>query len=150
MKYTDFLAQCTEELRLKTEAHDGIWQLSQADWDADLDAGTITFRAPNGMVATGPLQIIGTFNTLDSTWLWGWDHPSVPEHCAVHAKQVFDFGQEKGIHELTTRKLIVDETNCWEFTAIACKLCEAQGAYRAPSDTTLIFLTFGDIQLSQI
>lgn len=150
MKYSEFIEMCLEELRLKTEAHDGIWQLSSADWNIDLDAGTVTFHAPSGMIATGPVQIIGTYNTQDSTWLWGWDHPSIPEHCAQHAKQLFTFGEQKGITDLTTRKLQLTEENCWEFAAIACKLCDAQGAYRAPSDTTLIFLTFGDMQLTQI
>jgi hypothetical protein len=32
---------------------------------------------------------------------------------------------------------------------VACKLCEAQGAYRGPSDTALVFMNFGDVQLSK-
>ena len=66
---------------IKTAAHDGTWQLGKADWDIDQDAGTIVFTSPKGITATCPVQVIGTFNTEDDTWLWGWDHPSVDPGC---------------------------------------------------------------------
>ena len=57
-------------------------------------------------------------------------------------------GEEHGIAALTTRKLECDEAEAWEFTALACKLCDAQGGYRGPAGSTLIFMTFDDVQLS--
>jgi hypothetical protein len=77
VSYRDLVAQSLEELRLKTAAHDQLWHLSDADWSVDQDAGEIVFATRNGVVATCPVQIIGTFNTDDATWLWAWDHPSV-------------------------------------------------------------------------
>jgi hypothetical protein len=86
LDFDTLLDRSMEELRIKTAAHDATWQLSKADWDIDQDAGTITFTSPNGITATCPVQIIGTFNTLDNTWLWGWDHPSVDPALQEHAK----------------------------------------------------------------
>jgi hypothetical protein len=37
----------------------------------------------------------------------------------------------------------------WEFTALACHLCDAQGAYRGPAGTALVFMTFGEVTLAQ-
>jgi len=34
------------------------------------------------------VQIVGTLNTADSAWMWGWDHPSVPEDLGEHARAV--------------------------------------------------------------
>jgi hypothetical protein len=48
-----------------------------------------------------------------------------------------------------TRKLNCDEADCWEFTALACQLCKAEGAYRGPGGTTLVFMTFGKITMSK-
>lgn len=31
------------------------------------------------------------------------------------------------------------------FTCVACHLAKANGGYRAPSDETMVFVTFGDI-----
>jgi hypothetical protein len=148
MNHQDFLAQSIEELRLKTAAHDRLWHLGEADWSVDQDAGEIVFSAPNGMVATCPVQIIGTFNTGDSTWLWAWDHPSVQPALAEHAIRLRDYGQANGITDLATRKLSATEERCWEFTALACKLNEAQGGYRGPAGSTLVFMTFGEPKLS--
>ena len=147
-EYRALLDRSMEELRLKTAAHDAAWKLGSADWAVDQDTGLITFTVKK-VTATAPAQIIGTFNTLDDTWLWGWDHPSVDEAMGEQARQLHDFGQKHGIAALTTRKLECDENEAWEFAALACHLCGAQGAYRGPAGTALVFLTFGDVTLSQ-
>jgi len=80
--------QSMEELRVKTAAHDAGWRLGEADWNVDQDAGTIVFTRRDGITAIGPVQIIGTYNTKDGTWLWGWDHPSVEPALQEHAGRV--------------------------------------------------------------
>jgi hypothetical protein len=48
-----------------------------------------------------------------------------------------------------SRKVACDEAEAWEFTALACKLCNAQGAYRGPAGSARVFMTFDDVQLSK-
>jgi hypothetical protein len=67
--------------------HDATWGLGEAAWAADQEAGTITFTTER-MVATAPMQIIGTYSLASETWMWGWDHPSVKPHVARHARAV--------------------------------------------------------------
>ena len=147
--YVTLLAQSVEELQIKTAAHDGTWHLGEAAWDVDQDAGEIVFTAPNGIIAVCPVQIIGTYNTADGTWLWGWDHPSVEPALQEHARRVRAYGERHGIDRLTTQKLRCSEDEAWEFTALACKLGGAQGGYRGPMGPTLVFMTFGDVSLSK-
>lgn len=137
-----------EELRIKTAAHDAGWGLGAADWGVDQDTGLITFTGKK-ITATAAAQIIGTYNTQDDTWLWGWDHPSVADNMADHARRVFDYGEQHGIAALTTRKLECSQDEAWEFTALACHLCGAQGGYRGPAGTALVYMTFGEVALSQ-
>ena len=148
MAHRDLVLQSIEELRLKTAAHDRLWHISEADWSVDQDVGEIVFAAPNGMIATCAVQIIGTFNTNDSSWLWAWDHPSVQPSLAKHATRLREYGETNHIDTLTTRKLFVSEEQCWEFTALACKLNEAQGGYRGPTGTVRVFMTFGKPKLT--
>ncbi len=103
----------------------------------------------DGLTATCPVQIIGTYNTEDGSWLWGWDHPAVRPDLQEHAKLVRDYGKRNGIERLTTQKIECKETEAWEFAALACKLCDAQGAYRGPADPTLVFMTFSEVKLSK-
>jgi hypothetical protein len=148
MEYATLVEQSLEELRIKTEAHDRVWQLSEAAWSVDQATGEIVFTNKDGMTATCAVQILGTFNTADSTWLWAWDHPSVESELAEHARTLKAYGEAHKISDLTTRKLTTTEDKCWEFAAVACKLNDAQGAYRGPAgETAKVFMTFGTPRL---
>ncbi len=153
LQYPPALKQQIEKavngLQALTTAHEGMWQIGSADWSVDQDEGTIVFVSPKGTRAVAPVQIIGTYNTQHGSWLWGWDHPSVEPPLAQHAKKVLAFGRKNAFSALTTRKLFCTEQNAWDLAALACMLNEAQGAYRGPAGTTLIFFTFGEVQLSK-
>jgi hypothetical protein len=138
-----------EELRLKTEAHARGWGLGTMDrWDLDQTDGRLVFTGKK-VTATAPAQIIGTYSTQSDTWLWGWDHPSVQPPLQEHARRVREYGERHGIAALTTRKLECTEDDAWGFTAVACHLCGAQGAYRGPAGPALVFMTFGEVTLSK-
>lgn len=142
------LARARSELELKTGFADRMWKIGSAAWSVDLDAGTIAFDAPDGTRAVAPVQVVGTLDTNAGTWMWGWDHPSVPKGCARDAAAVRDYGAARGLSDMTTRVIRCDEANAWEFTAIAAHLSNAQGAYRGPTGATLVFMTFGTVTLS--
>ncbi len=145
------------ELEAKTFGLDAIIHFKEAAWSLNLEEGKLSFIPENSigkknddtptMKAIAPVQVIGTFNTEDETFLWGWDHPSIDEPFAEHARKVKAYGEEHQLEPLTSRKVTCSEADCWEFTALACKLNEAQGAYRGPSDETLVFMTFGKVEL---
>jgi len=146
--YPILLARSLEELRFKTQAQDQLWLLGQCAWEVDQQQGTILFTNPRGQIITAPVQIIGTYNTLDGSWLWGWDHPSVVSALQKNAYALRDYGEAQGLVRLTTSKLHCSEQEAWEFTALACCLCHAEGAYRGPAGTTLVFMTFGKATIS--
>ena len=131
-EFRELMERAVADLQVKTAGHDGAWRLSEAAWNVDMDGGTIVFTTPKGIRATAPVQIIGTYNTDDSTWLWGWDHPSVAPPLAEHAKRLLAYGQERNIPRLTTRKLNCSEEECWKLTALACLLCDAQAVIADP------------------
>ena len=152
------LARAREELSLKTGLHDRLFGLAEADWAADLAAGTLTFTsAAKGVTATCDCQVVGTLNTDDGTWLWGWDHPSVPPGLDRHAAAVKAYGEAKGLPDLTTRKLEASEDDGWTFAALACHLSDAQGAYsdtqgayRGPAGPARVFFTYGEPRITKL
>ena len=55
------------------------------------------FTARAGVRATCSVQVIGTFNQEDNSWLWAWDHPSIVPALREHAKRVKAYGEAHGI-----------------------------------------------------
>jgi hypothetical protein len=138
-----------EELRLKTEAHVGIWGLDKIKrWDLDQGEGDIVFTLKDQMKAVAPAQIIGTYNTEDHTWLWAWANSSVNEKLQVDALKLRKYGEEHHIEKLTTAKWVGTEDEAWAMTALAVKLCDKQGAYLGPAGPTHVFIAFGKVALS--
>jgi hypothetical protein len=145
-----FIEQSIEGLRAQTSAHSATWHLgNESEWSADLDSGRISFLFADGTTATADVQIVGTFNTEEGAFLWGWDHPSVPEPLGQHARLAKDFGHRHGLPAYQERLVECTEDDAWEFTAVAARLGSANGAYRGPAGTTLVYFTFGEIRIER-
>jgi hypothetical protein len=144
-----FVDAAMTELQMKTAALDGVTHFGQAAWNLDQESGSLVFDRKDGIRITTSAQIIGTYNTADETWLWGWDNPSVVESLRHDAQAVRNYGQTHAEPLLTERKVSCPESDCWKFTALACKLCDAQAAYRGPAGTVRVFMTFKNVQLAK-
>ena len=139
-----------EELRLKTTGHQHGWKFGQADrWDLDQARGDLIFTFGDGVIATCPAQIIGSFDSASNTWLWAWANPSIAEPLKSDSLRVKDYGQQHQIARLTTAQWSGTEADAWNMAALACKLCEAQGVYRGPAGNSLVFISFNQVKLNK-
>ena len=139
-----------EELKLKTDAHRAAWGIDRIKrWDLNQDDGQLVLTFADGIKATAPAQIIGTYNTEDHTWLWAWDNPSIEDKLKSDALKLRKYGEEHDVDRLTQRKWVGAEDDAWAMVALAVKLCGEQGGYRGPAGPTLAFIAFGKVQLSK-
>jgi hypothetical protein len=138
-----------EGLRLQTQAHQGTWRFGKSDrWEFSMDTGELVFTFPD-MVARAPAQIIGSFDSLEGSWMWGWANPSIPEPLARDSIRVREYGEQYHIQRLTTPSWPGEEEDGWRMAALANRLCKSNGVYRGPAGTTFVFLTFGKVQLKR-
>jgi hypothetical protein len=145
-----FVKQSLEGLKAQTTAHSATWHFGkEKSWSVDQDQGVIQFLFADGVVATAPVQIIGTYNPQSGTFLWGWDHPSVAEPLRRAAALVRSYGAKHNVVRFTEREVKCTEAEAWEFTAIAARLDSANGAYRANSGGPLVYMTFGEVTLAK-
>lgn len=143
-----YTSQAIELLQEQTAAHSSMWRLGDEDnWSADQNSGRITFWFADGTIAEADIQIVGTFNTASGTFLWSWDHPSIQEPLRAHARLARQFGERHRLLNFTERAVKCTEEKAWEFTAVAARLGGANGAYRSPVGTVIIYMTFGEIKL---
>ena len=138
-----FLAAAMRRLQALTDEHTQRWGLgSETRWNLDMNAGTLQLSFADGRELVFPVQIVGTYNTDNGSFLWGWDHPSVPEPLRRAAKHLYDYGKQHDIARLTTKVIQCSEQEAWEFTAAAADLDGVTGAYRGNSDGTWVYMTF--------
>lgn len=142
------LARSLEDLAAKTAAH-GVWGFGNEEtWSVDQEMGEIVFSFADGRVARAPAQIIGTINTLDGTWLWSWANSTIEPSMTRDALALKSYGEEHEIAFLKERKCSASEERGWQLTALSGYMNDAQGAYRGPAGTALVFMTFGEVRLS--
>ena len=147
--FAAFLEGSMEGLRLQIEGHQNTWQFGREErWDFDQNSGELIFTFPD-KIAKAPAQIIGSFDSKTSTWLWAWANKSIAGALKRDALRVLEFGTERGIVRLTTAKREADEMESWRMTALANRICSSNGAYRGPVGATLVFMTFGEVQLAK-
>ena len=143
-----FVEQSIAGLRAQTAAHRTTWHLDEVtEWSATQDTGVLEFELPDGTVASAPFQIVGTYDSAKGTFLWGWDHPSVVLALRKHAQLAREWGEKYKVADYTTRLVVCSEEKAWEFTAVAARLGKANGAYRGPSGSTYVFMTYGELRL---
>jgi hypothetical protein len=132
-------------LRDQTERLGQAWGLgSETAWHLDMHAGTLRFTFADGRERVCPVQVVGTYNTADGSFLWGWDHPSVPEPLRRAARRVCELGEAQGIEPFTTRKLACSQANAWAYAALAARLDGAAGAYRGKAGDAWVYMSFGE------
>lgn len=149
-EFKKLLNASMEELRLKTMGHQAGWRFGRATrWSLDQSRGDLLFTFDDGVVATCPAQIIGSFDAADGSWLWAWANPSIADRLKRDSLRVRDYGQQHQIARLPSAEWPGTEADAWPMAALACKLCEAQGAYRGPASTAFVFMTFGKVALGR-
>ncbi|MGB0387205.1 MAG: DUF6882 domain-containing protein [Ardenticatenaceae bacterium] len=149
MSLGQFIDQSMYGLRLQTKAHSSAWQLGQEEsWDIDQNNGTISFTFANGVVATAPVQIVGTHNPVDGTFLWGWANPSIHKRLTAHADLVKQYGSQNQVSLFVREQVKCTEDEAWAFTAVAVRLAKANGAYRANAEGPWVYVTFGKVTLN--
>jgi len=112
LPYYILLARSMEELRMRTGSHDRLFQIGRVDWALNQDDGVILFTSPNGLTASAPAQIVGTYDTVDGTWQWSWDNPSILPDLCKHALLARQYDQKNDLPEYTTCQFNTDENKC--------------------------------------
>jgi hypothetical protein len=133
-----------------TQAHQGGWRFDQHQrWNLSQETGVLRFSFEDGIVAECPAQAAGSFSESANTWLWAWNNPSVDPALKRDVEKVRAYGQEHGIAHLTVPEWQGDLNDAWSMTAVAVRLCDAQGAFCARVGPMVVFLMFGEVRLSK-
>lgn len=144
-EFATLLEQSMENLRFLMANHQATWCIDKAPrWDLNQAGRDLVFTFPEGIIKA-PAQIIGSFNTSTSMWLWAWANPSVAGHLKRDALRLLEYGKQHRIVRLTTAEWEAEEMDGWLMAALATTLFKRNGAYLGPAGAMHVFITFGQV-----
>lgn len=141
--YADWREEALDDLVTKQDRNLETYGMGKWErFDYDLDALTLTFSEAGVAKLVADIQVVGT--TSPEEWLWGWANDYLPEPSRRDVELVKAFGEDNGVEELTWELLGADAEDLnalgWSLTAVAARICDAEGAYRAPRDGGALFM----------
>jgi hypothetical protein len=92
------------------------------------------------------VQLVGSVNTENRSWLWSWANPDVDPALCKDILEVHMLGESRGIEQLTTPFWEGDAVDGWEMTSIAAYVLQAAGAYRAPTPQGFTYLVLTSLK----
>ena len=117
-------------------------------WNADMDAGTISF----GPALVFPLQVLGTFSHSSETWLWAWANvqSNLPPRLLTQADQLRAYGEQHGIELLTVSEFDATDMDLHTIGCIASGMFGASGYYLANYGQGTMLVTIKSEQIGQL
>jgi len=123
------------------------WSITGYDrFDLDQPTGVIRWSLSGQTKLLGDFQFVGSFAEESQTWLWGWANSHMLPHLLEDVALVRAFGDEHGIEALTCPRWEATMDDCWQMTAIASRLLEAETVYRPPNKGVCAFLTIKNLR----
>lgn len=145
--FRQLIEKCLATLAERNERNCREWGLDRVEnWQLDFDRRQLLFRMPGGARVSALPQIIGSLDTRRGQWRWGWSNESIDAPLRAHSQKLREYGMERNIFALTQPTWPATEQDGWNMTALALDLFGAAGAYRAPAENLLIFLTFDQVK----
>ena len=132
-----------------TEEHAARWGLGTARrWVLDQGDGRIVWSFDDH-VASAPAQILGSWNSQVSSFVWAWDNDSVADALSETAEKVRAFGTEHGIGALTASPLDLDEVRVRDVVALAFRVGGCTGLYHPFDGKLASYIAFGAVTLEE-
>ncbi len=150
--FSKFAERCWVDFEKRQKEYSEKWGIDDCErWDVNQANGTITFTntKKGHKKLVGKVQIIGSFNSEDGTWLWGWANKSVDQKLKIDALKLKEYGETNKIKRFTQTGWEGELSDAWITTAVAIRLLGAEGAYRGPAGKTHIFMLIRDLKVPE-
>ncbi len=140
-EFDAYLAAAAEELEAKQHYLVNEFGLGKhGHYFLDFEKGKIRFSEGDVTAVEASMIFVGSHVPEKNHWKWGWANPSIPEHVRSQSARIRQLGKITGLELFTNESVIVEPQMPGEFTALACKLLQAKGAYTIAHDEMNLYL----------
>ena len=140
ISFKDLSKKAYDYLNKQQDTCNSVYKIGDyQDWYYDQYTGELTFSDDGVKKIIVDYEEVGSLSFKSNTWLWSWGNPNLEKKIKSEIVKVRDIGRKRGFEKLTDPKWTADEYDGWEMTAIAAYLLKAKGAYRVPSDDSMLY-----------
>jgi uncharacterized protein DUF6882 len=148
--WESFVADCQDELHHKQELLKTEFALdTHKRYDWDQATGELVFSNDGVPAVVANTEVVGSVSTVSHTWLWSWANFHLLENVRTRVLAVRKLGERKGFPRLTVPKWRAETNDGWEMSAIAARVLDARGVYRAPGEGVFGYLVLTDARRVQ-
>ena len=121
--------------------------IGKNSWAVDVPLGQISF----GQDMVYAMQMIGSLSHQDDSWMWAWANTAsnLPESLLVHATQLRQVGEERGIDLLRLPQFKSSKDDLHLIGMIASGMYDTSGYYLADYGQGTLLVTIKDERLDQ-
>ena len=149
MELETLLQQGRDQIDRTTRAHAQRWGLGTAQrWVLDQTTGIIRWSFEDHVVSA-PAQVLGSWNSEVSTFVWAWDNETIQPSLSALAGQVRAFGVEHEVPALSASPLKLDEEQVRDLVAVAFAVAQGTGIYHPYDGQLATYLTFGTVTIEE-
>lgn len=146
-EFEHFIEKCYQELEQKQSYLTAEFKLGDYErFDVELNKGVIEFKENSVVKIICQITPIGSYSTTNSTWMWAWGNPSIPDVLKQKSERIKQLSSITGQEIFNTRIFEADEEMAWEIAAMACHHLKSIGCYRAPTGSLWVFLALDDVK----
>jgi hypothetical protein len=149
MDIETLLVQGRELVAQTSRAHSERWGLGTAKrWVLNQDDGRVTWSFEDH-IASAPAQILGSWNSNVSSFVWSWDNETIRAPLCTTAEVVRAFGVENEIPALATSPLKLNEEQARDLIALAFRVGECTGLYHPFDGQLATYIAFGPVTVEE-
>ena len=142
----EFIDLAYDELEEKQANIMKEFQLDNADsFEYELENTKLLFKKDGEVYVEASFTPIGVYTRQDEIWLWSWADEELPANLIDKSFELKFAMTQKHIEYGNYSAFESDEETSMELAAVACKLLDAKGIYRAVEGDNDFFMTIDTI-----
>lgn len=139
-EFQEYIDACFDELEKKQQYLVDTFGFGSFDkFKYDFDKEELYLLKNEEVLVKARIVPIGSFNTENGTWMWGWANEAFSESLRSKSSKLKELEAITGFEMFGNDMAEIDEDMAWEIAGMSLHLLGFEGIYRGPANNTHYF-----------
>lgn len=145
-EFQQYIDSCFDELERKQQNLIDEFGFGSFDrFQHDFEKEEIYFLKNDEVKVKAKIVPIGSFNTKNCSWMWGWANEAFPAKLREKAAKLKELETLTGFEMFGNEMADIEPDMAWEIAGMSLNLLNFDGVYRGPANNTEYFYALEQI-----